>query len=91
METIKFQLTPFSLEVDGYLVDVLEVLERKLVTGDTWFFAVVQIHYKGITSRKYTLAVRSEKELINKLKIEITKIKYLELIYGLKEVERLIT
>lgn len=91
METHRFQIPPFSIKVDGYLVDILEVLRRELVTGDVLFFVVVQIHYKGITSRRYTLCVRDEKELENKLKIEITKIKFIELAYGLKEVERLIT
>ena len=90
METIKFQLTPFSIEVDGYLVDVLEVLKRTRITGETWFFAVVRIRYKDILSRTFTIPVRSEKELINKLKIEITKIKFLEYAYGLEEVKKVI-
>jgi len=91
METIKFQIPPFSIEVDGCLVDVLEVLKREIVTGDTLFFVVVQRRYKDVVSRRFTICVKSEKELINKLKIEITKIKFLEYAYGFEEVKRLIT
>lgn len=90
MEAHKFQLTPFSIEVDGCLVDVVEVLKRESNVLGTWFFTSVRIHYKNVTSRIFTLPVRSEKELINKLKIEITKIKFIEYAYGIEAVERLI-
>lgn len=91
METSTFNIPPFSIEVDGFQVDVLEVLKTQLISGDTWYHVVVQINYKGIKSRRYTLDVKNEKDLLNKLKIEITKVKFIEYAYGINELKRLIT
>ena len=91
METNSLLLTPFFIEVDGCEVTIFESLKREMVTGQTWFFVVVSIDYKGIKTRRYTLAVRDTQDLINKLKIEITKIKFMEYAYGLDYVKRLIT
>jgi len=91
MERQSFLIPPFTCEIDGIPVTVLEILKRKIVSGDTWYLAVVTIDYKGIKSRRYTIPVKSEEDLINKLKIEITKIKFIDYGYGIEEVKRLIT
>jgi hypothetical protein len=91
MESASFQIPPFFIEVDEIPVTIIEVLKTTLISGETWYHVVVQINYKGIKSRRYTLDVKSEQDLINKLKIEITKIKVIEYTHGLPEVRRLIT
>jgi len=91
MQTHTFQLPPFSIEVDGCRVDIIEVLKRELVTGETVYFVSVRINYKGIQSRVFPLLVRGNEDLINKLKVEITKVKFIEYAYGIEEVKRLIT
>jgi len=87
----ELQLLPLTIEVDGFKVTLHEVLKSGLVSGEWWYHVVVSIDYKGIRSRRYTLDVRNTKELMNKLKIEITKLKVIEYSEGLSEVKRLIT
>jgi hypothetical protein len=91
METPPIQIPPFSVEIDGYQVDILEVVKTQLVSGDKWYHVVVQVNYKGIKSRRYTLDVKNEQDLINKLKVELTKIRFIDYAYGTTELKRLIT
>lgn len=91
MEASRLQIPPFSIEVDGHVFDVIEVLKTQLLNGETWYHVVVRLNYKGIKSRTYTLDVRSEQDLINKLKAEVTKVKFMEYAYGIDELRRLIT
>lgn len=91
MSSEKIILTPFSTVIDNAIVDVLEVLESRLISGERYFHVVVQINYKDIKSKRYTLDVKSMDELIYKLKVEVNKIKYIEYIYGINELRRLIT
>lgn len=91
MESNVLHLPPFSIEIDGVEVEVLEVLKTELVSGDTWYHVVVCINYDGIRSRRYSLDVRSMEELVNKLKVEITKIKFIDYAYGRLAVRRWIT
>ncbi|MCW1312858.1 MAG: hypothetical protein OH338_05535 [Candidatus Parvarchaeota archaeon] len=88
-ETI--QIPPFSINIDGVEVNILEVLSTQLISGDKWYHVVVQIKYKNILSKKYTLDVKDMNNLINKLKIEISKIKYIEIAYGLNYLKQIIT
>jgi len=90
MATETFRLPPFFIEVDGIPVEVLEVLKSELISGDTWYHVVVRIIYNGIKSRRYTLDVKDIKDLTNKLKIEITKIKFIDYAYGIDQVKELI-
>lgn len=91
MMTQSFIIPPFFIEVDGVFVQVIEVLKTSLVSGESYYHVVVSVNYKGIKSRRFTLDVRNEKELVNKLKVEIAKIKMIEYCYGLSEVRRLIS
>lgn len=91
METTKLHITPFSVMVDDVPVRILEVLKTSLDPENPWYHVTVQITYKGIKSRIYTLDVKNMKDLIKKLKIEITKIKIIERAYGREELRRLIS
>lgn len=89
MESVKIIIPPFSLDIDGVLVDVLEVSKQPLPNGETWYIASCSIRYKGIKSKVFPVFVRNEEDLKNKLKIEVTKVKMLEITYGLEELKRL--
>jgi hypothetical protein len=91
MESTVIQLPPFSIQIDDCEATVLEVLKTSLVGGVTWYHVVVQLNYKGVKSRRFTLDVKDEKHLINRLKSEVTKLKFIEYASGLAEVKRLIT
>lgn len=91
MEPANIQITPFSINVDGVDVTILEVLSTQLISGDKWYHVVVQIKYKNILSKKYTLDVKDMNNLINKLKVEISKIKFIEMAYGLNYLKQIIT
>ncbi|MCL7388579.1 MAG: hypothetical protein LZ173_01380 [Thaumarchaeota archaeon] len=91
MATSQIQLLPIFLEVDGVPVMLVEVSKQEPVYGSPYYITSVKIIYKGIHSRVIPLFVRDTKELINKLKVEITKIKFIDYMYGLDEVRRIIT
>jgi hypothetical protein len=91
VSTERFQLLPIFLEVDGVLVMLVEVSMQRPIYGPPYYVASVKIIYKGIHSKVFPLIVRDENDLRNKLKVEITKIKFIEAIYGLEEVKRVIT
>lgn len=91
MSTTQIHLTPFFIEVDGCKVCIYEVLKTQLITGEEYYLVVVSIHYKNIKSRRYTLYIKNIEDLVNKLKIEVTKIKYMELTLGLEEVRKVIS
>ena len=85
------QVTPFTVEVDGVKVQIVEVAKQTLVTGEAWYIVSVRVNYKGVESRVFPLFVRDNRDLKNKLKVEITKLKIIEASYGLQEVRRMIT
>jgi hypothetical protein len=89
--TSQIQLLPIFLEVDGVPVMIVEVFKQEPVYRPPLYITSVKIIYKGIHSRVIPLLVRDTRELINKLKVEVTKIKFIEYMYGLEEVRRLIT
>jgi len=91
MESSIIQLTPFFIEVDGVPVRIVEASRQQFVSGDVWYIVSVSIIYKNIRSRVFPLFVRNMQDLMNKLKVEITKVKFIEYAYGLEEVKRLIT
>ena len=91
MESTTHIIPPFSIEIDGVLVDVLEIIKHQLISGDVTYSVAVKINYKGIKSKTIHLTVKNETDLKNKLKIEVTKIKFMEMTYGLNYVKSVIT
>jgi len=91
MSQSRLILTPFSVEVDGVRIDILEVMKLTYPSGDKRYIVSCRMHYKNVTSKIFPLFVKSEEDLLNKLKVEVTKVKFLELAYGLDEVKRVIT
>lgn len=90
MASSTLQLPPFLFEVDGVPVQLVESSRHELVSGEVWHVVSVKVIYKGIHSRPFPLFVRNERELINKLKVEITKLKFIEHAHGIDEVKRLL-
>jgi hypothetical protein len=91
MESSTFQITPFFLEIDGVTVQIIEVAKQQLISGEVWYIVPVKIIYKGIHSRVFPMMVRDIRDLKNKLKVEITKVKIIDYSLGLEEVKRLIS
>lgn len=91
MESTQVPLTPFSIEVDGVIAEVLEVMEHILFGSYTSYSVSLRLHYKGIKTKVFTLDCKDLKDLLNKLKIEISKIKFFEIALGFNELRRLIT
>ena len=91
MSTERFQLLPVFLEVDGVPVMLIEASKQQPLYGPPYYLVSVKVIYKGIHSKVFPLMVRDESDLRNKLKVEITKIKFIEAMYGLEEVRRVIT
>jgi len=79
------------MEVDGVPVQLVEASKQQLASGETWYIVSVRITFKGVQSRVFPLFVRSTQDLVNKLKVEVTKVKFIYYAYGLDEVRRLIT
>jgi len=88
MQRPRIVLPPFSVEVEGAIATILEVSKTEPVPGEAWYHASIQIEYKGMRSRTFTLDARDEKDLLDKLKIEVTKLKYMELAYGTEYLRR---
>jgi len=78
MEANVFLIPPFQIQIEDAIVTVWEVL--KLVPDQ--YNCTVSIKYKGIESKRYGIVVRNQKELRNKLKIELTKLKFIDLSMG---------
>lgn len=79
------------MEVDGVVAEILEAIEHK-IGGETFGYTVsLRIIYKGIKSRVFPLDCRDLNDLVNKLKIEITKLKFFEIALGPAELRRLMT
>jgi len=73
------------------MAEVLEAMETSdLATGRS-YLVVVRLVYRGIRSRPFSIPAKDMGDLINKLKIEVSKLKFMELVMGLPEVRRLIT
>jgi len=66
---------PFTFVLDGCQVTVWEVIRLRLVTGDTWYHVLLSLKWRGKTSKRFPLDVRSWRELRKKLLVEIPKFK----------------
>lgn len=84
-------LPPFTIEVDGVPVTILEASKQTLYGGKQSYIVSIYITYKGIRSKIFPLFCENEKDMLNKIKAEITKIKFMELAYGIEEVKKVIT
>jgi len=91
MERPRITLPPFYIDVEGARALVLEVSRAEAVPGDVWYLISTQIEYKGMRSKTFTLQVRSEEDLLTKLKIEVTKLKFMEYAYGTEFLRRVMT
>jgi len=83
-------LLPIAVEVDGVPATIYEVSKHEITPELKIYSASVQITYKGMPSKIFTIDAYSEDDLMAKLKIEVTKIKFMELAYGLDFVKRVI-
>jgi len=78
LETTLFLIPPFDIQIEDALVTVWEVLK---LPPDR-YNCTVTIKLKGVESKRYGIVVKDQKDLRNKLKIEITKLKFIDLSMG---------
>lgn len=87
----KISILPVSVEVDGAVVHILEVLKSKLANNTTYYHAICKIEWNGITTRNFFITFKSEEEFREKLKTEIAKIKLMSFLYGREFVRKVVS
>jgi len=73
---------PITVEVDGALVHILEILRLRSPSGDGGYVAVCKIEMGGIRTRNFPITFRTQEELREKLRTEVAKIKITRFLYG---------
>jgi hypothetical protein len=68
-------ITPVEVEVEGAKCTILEVTSREWIDKKTYYTASVYCEYAGKRSQIFQLDVTSNEELINKLRVEVAKMK----------------
>jgi hypothetical protein len=68
-------ITPIEIEVDGAKCTILEVTSREWIDKRVIFTVSVYCEYGGRRSQIFQLDVTSNDELINKLRVEVAKMK----------------
>ena len=90
METAKFTILPITFTVDGVPCTLWEALKVSPLGGEPHFICVVSINYMGVESKRWSIPARDMKDLVNKLKVEITKLKIIEYEKGVDAVRRIL-
>ncbi|RLE47283.1 MAG: hypothetical protein DRJ18_03440 [Candidatus Methanomethylicota archaeon] len=90
MEKARITLPPFYIDVEGVRALVLEVGKTELSPEEILYTASIQLEYKGMRSRTFFLQARDERDLLDKLRLEVSKLKFIELAYGTEFLRRLI-
>lgn len=83
-------IPPYKLVIDGVEVIVLEVLSTTLVSGEKYYHVICQLKYKNMLSKRFTIDCRNETEFINKVRLEISRLKLFEAIGGIGFVREVI-
>jgi len=73
--SVRVELAPIAVEVDDCVAYILEVLKSKLVDNTEMYHVSVKIKCGDVESKVFTLSVRSNSELIAKLRVEVSKYK----------------
>jgi len=87
MEKAPILLTPFQIQIEDATITVWEVLK---LPPDR-YTCTITITYHGIQSKRYPLIVKDQKDLQNKLKIELTKLKFIRLSLGEDALRQIMT
>jgi len=87
MEKAPILLTPFQIQIEDATFTVWEVLK---LPPDR-YNCTITINYNNIESKRYPLIVKNEKDLRNKLKIELTKLKFIRLSLGDEVLRKVMT
>lgn len=91
MERISIPIPPFSIQVEDAVATIWEVIPITFPTGEKRYHVTLTINYRGIESRRFHLDVKSNEDLKNKLKIELTKLKFIYYGYGGDVLRKLMT
>ncbi|RLI86869.1 MAG: hypothetical protein DRP01_03245 [Archaeoglobales archaeon] len=75
-------ILPVSVEVDGAIVHILEILKSRMPGGKTVYHAICKIDFNGITTRNFDITFKTEEEFKEKLRTEVAKLKLMNWLYG---------
>jgi hypothetical protein len=68
-------VTPVDIEVDGARCTIVEITSREWIDKRIIYTVSVYCEYAGRRSQIFHLDVTSNEELINKLRVEVAKMK----------------
>jgi len=71
VELTKVIIPPVRTEVDGVVVDILEVLKLR----DDDYHVTCIARFKDVSSRKFFISARDTEEFKAKLRVEVAKLK----------------
>ncbi|MEM0459913.1 MAG: hypothetical protein QW407_03330 [Thermofilaceae archaeon] len=71
VETVRVTIPPVYTEVDGARVQILEVAPYTALSGEKRFMVVCRIEMGGYRTKAFTVDVRSNAELEQKLRREV--------------------
>ena len=78
-------LPPVRMKVDDADVDILEALRLDMINGDKLYYVTCRIRWRGIKTKKFFVICRDKNEFVEKIRIELSKLKTMYLTLGLKE------
>jgi len=68
-------IPPITISLDGAKVTIVEVLDMSITDFDRMYLVSCYVEYRGYRSKVFHLLVRSNSELLAKLRAEIAKMK----------------
>lgn len=74
-ERVDVYITPLEMEMDGAKVTLVGVVPYESVTGKRRYIVSCVVEWRGWRSRQFTLDVESNRELEQKLRVEIARMK----------------
>jgi len=79
------------IEIDGVEAHILEVLKTSAPWRGDEYHVVVKLTWNDISTRNFTIDVKNEKELITKLRIEVSKLKLFKFLHGEEALRKVAT
>jgi len=70
-------IPPVAIDVEGAKVIILEVIRYTRFDGATRFLVSCQVECQGWLSPQFRLDVKDERDLINQLRVEVSKMQLL--------------
>jgi len=73
----RFTIPPITISLDGAKATILEISKVALDEETKFYIVTCYVEYNNYKSKTFTLQVSNNKELIEKLRCEIAKMKWM--------------